>query len=106
MKIYDGEKSISVSYTGEEIRAIHNSNSKLEVFDMNNDKKAIAALLAVQVINDYIESECAESNHTFWYDKYGYCFRTDMGYFYEGLENFEAMLIKRLRGAKVEGSNA
>lgn len=67
---------------------------------MNNDKKAVKALEALTVINDYLEKECAFQNMTEWVDQNGYSFETDMGYFWQGLEELEACIIKRLRGAK------
>ena len=69
---------------------------------MNNDKKAVKALKALGVLNDYLESECVFTNHTKWVDNRGCSFNTDMGYFWQGLENLEKCLIKRLRGIKEE----
>lgn len=66
---------------------------------MNNDEKATEALKALKVINDYLESECVFSNDIVWVDNKGYVISTDMGYFWQGLEEMEKCIIKRLRGA-------
>lgn len=69
---------------------------------MNNDRKAVKALKALVTLNEYFESECVFSNHTQWVDTKGYAFETDMGYFWQGLEELEKCLKKRLRGVRPE----
>ena len=63
------------------------------------DKNAVECLNAIQTINKYIDAEEDECGCSYWKDKKGYEFKADIGYFFEGLDNFEAYLIKRLRKA-------
>ena len=67
---------------------------------MNNEEKAKEALKALTVLNEYLEEECVFQSETEWVDKKGYSFKTDIGYFWQGLEGLEECIIKRLRGAK------
>lgn len=67
---------------------------------MNNDVEAKKCLKALQTINEYLENECVYSDDCRWVDQKGYSFETDIGYFLQGIENFEGCLIKRLRGAR------
>lgn len=64
-----------------------------------NDEEAVKALRAVIAIDNYLEKECVLTSDTEWVDQRGYSFETDMGYFFQGLEELEECLIKRLRGA-------
>ena len=67
-----------------------------------SDKSAVDCLKAVVLINKYLNDEEQCCGNTYWTDKKGYSFKTDIGYFFEGLEAFENYLIKRLRKAKIE----
>lgn len=67
--------------------------------ECHEDKSAVECLNAIQTINKYINDEEDECGCTYWKDKKGYSFQADTGYFFEGLNNFEAYLIKRLRRA-------
>ena len=67
--------------------------------ECHEDKTAVECLNAIQTINKYIDEEEEECGCTYWKDKKGYAFHADTGYFFEGLDNFEAYLIKRLRKA-------
>lgn len=67
--------------------------------ECHKDKAAVECLNAIQTINKYIDDEEDECGCTYWKDKKGYAFQADTGYFFEGLDNFEAYLIKRLRKA-------
>ena len=60
------------------------------------DRKADECLKSLQVINKYLDEEEQSCCHTEWVDKKGFSFRTDIGYFFEGLGSFEDYLIKRL----------
>lgn len=61
------------------------------------DQNAVECLNAIQTINKYIDDEEDECGCSYWKDRKGYEFKTDIGYFFEGLDNFEAYIIKRLR---------
>jgi len=65
--------------------------------EYNADENAAKCLNAIQTINKYIDDEEDECSCTYWKDKKGYAFQADTGYFFEGLDNFEAYLIKRLK---------
>jgi hypothetical protein len=65
------------------------------------DYKAVECLKAVQTITKYLDDEEQSCGCTYWIDKKGYSFGTDIGYFFEGLERFESYLIKRLRRAVI-----
>ena len=67
--------------------------------ECHEDKIAVECLNAIQTVNKYIDEEADECGCTYWKDKKGYAFQADTGYFFEGLDNFEAYLIKRLRKA-------
>lgn len=67
-----------------------------------NDKSVVDCLKAVELINKYLNDEEECCGDTYWTDKKGYSFRTDIGYFFEGLEAFETYLIKRIRETKSE----
>lgn len=60
------------------------------------DKIAVECLNALQTINKYIDYEEDECGCSFWRDKKGYEFKTDIDYFFEGLDNFEEYLKRRL----------
>jgi len=64
--------------------------------ECHEDKSAVECLNAIQTINKYIDDEEDECGCTYWKDKKGYAFQADTGYFFEGLNNFEAYLKKRL----------
>lgn len=68
---------------------------------MNNDKKAVKALKAVQTVIAYLNEEESFCSNTKWVDTKGYSMHTDIGYFFEGLTAFSDMLVKRLRGAVI-----
>jgi hypothetical protein len=67
--------------------------------ECHEDKNAVECLNAIQTINKYIDAEEDECGCSYWKDKKGYEFKADIGYFFEGLDNFEEYLIKRLRNA-------
>ena len=67
--------------------------------ECHEDKIAVECLNAIQTVNKYIDEEEDECGCTYWKDKKGYAFKADTGYFFEGLDNFEAYLIKRLKKA-------
>lgn len=60
------------------------------------DKIAVECLNAIQTINKYIDCEEDECGCSFWRDKKGYEFKADIDYFFEGLDNFEEYLKRRL----------
>jgi len=71
-----------------------------EAIEKNKEYKiAVECLNAIQTVNKYIDDEEDECGCTYWKDKKGYSFQADIGYFFEGLDNFEEYLIKRLRQA-------
>ena len=61
------------------------------------DYSALTCLLALRTVYNYLEDEEETSGETYWRDKQGYEFLTDMGYFYDGLYEMEDYLIDRLR---------
>lgn len=63
------------------------------------DYKARRALEAVSTVIEYLNDEESFTSNTEWVDTKGYAMDCDLGYFYEGLENFRDLLIKRLRKA-------
>ena len=63
------------------------------------DKIAVECLNALQTINKYIDYEEDECGCSYWRDKKGYEFKTDIGYFFEGLDNFEEYLKNRIKQA-------
>lgn len=69
---------------------------------MDNDKKAVKALKAAQVLLDYLNSEESFCSNTMWVDSKGYALHTDVGYFFEGLTGITDLLIKRCSGATPE----
>lgn len=73
-----------------------------EIPPPSDDFAAQKAFAAIRILDDYLDNECDFMNCTEWMDKKGYYFVTDLGYFFEGLENMEDSLIKRLRKAVVE----
>lgn len=68
---------------------------------MTNEDKTAEALQAVKIVQKYLEDEEAESGDSYWEDKQGRGFRTDMGYFFEGLYLFEAYLEDRLEAESI-----
>lgn len=82
------------------------NNFIIKIKDIENvetdNKHCICALLAVEYIQEYLEFEEESCNCTQWVDKKGYSFKTDIGYFFEGLEDFEKCLIQRLRSCRNE----
>lgn len=60
------------------------------------DKIAVECLNAIQTINKYIDYEEDECGYSYWRDKKGYEFKTDIDCFFEGLDNFEEYLKKRI----------
>ena len=66
------------------------------------DYSALTCLLALRTVYKYLDDEEAAGGETYWRDKEGYEFSTDMGYFYEGLYNMEDYLIDRLRTPEVK----
>lgn len=63
------------------------------------DYKARRALKAVSTVIKYLNDEESFASNTEWVDTKGYAMDCDLGYFYEGLDNFRDLLIKRLRKA-------
>lgn len=70
---------------------------------MENEHKITEALQAVQIVQKYLKDEEKESGDAFWRDKQGYGFRTDMGYFFEGLYLFELYLKEILKNDETTG---
>lgn len=67
---------------------------------MENEHKITEALQAVQIVQKYLDDEVKESGSSFWRDKQGRGFRTDMGYFFEGLDLFESYLKDILKNGE------
>lgn len=61
------------------------------------DIKATECLKALQVVNKFLDDECASCNDIVWRDRFGESFSGDMGYLFEGLESFETYLKNRLQ---------
>lgn len=70
---------------------------------MENEHKITEALQAVQIVQKYLEDEEKESGSSFWRDKQGRGFRTDVGYFFEGLDLFESYLKEILKYDETTG---
>lgn len=63
------------------------------------DYKARKALKAVSTVIEYLNDEESFASNTEWVDTKGYAMNCDLRYFFNGLENFRDLLVKRLRKA-------
>ena len=66
---------------------------------MNNDKKAVEALKATQIVIDFLNNDESFCSNTMWVDSKGYALHTDIGYLFEGITKLSDLLVKRCRGA-------
>ena len=59
--------------------------------NINNIESTITA---IDMIFQFLNDNEGDSGETYWKDKNGNGFQADMGYMYEGLEDFKKYLLK------------
>ena len=63
---------------------------------MSNSNQLYNMLIAsVDLIELFLAEECSFETETKWTDHSGFGFKTDFGYFYEGLDGLKAYLFAR-----------